>query len=512
MPGIFDWKAFPLSHIMISLQFLVIAAAVSLKPIAKGIADAFCLRPTPYSVAGISVLVNLAYTIVVASVLPDGFVLFNFPAALAVTAATAYEYALWLIERKCFDCISSDNGQLYALVGDFEGQRPFGDEPTQRAYRTDFVKNYFDRTGKRSKEYKYLSVLIPASVLAGLLAMAIVWIATGDGNSGGAAAMLVMGFALPVGVMGTFSLPLLAVILSLKGRGAIIGHSAADEYEKTRFVTFDETDLFPTIKTTYIDLKPSGNRNISEVLGKTSRLFRSIGGPLSRMVEGKDIRPGAPEAEITGIFDDGISAIVDSSEMLVGGARFMELKGVDLSAPRDHRDADPAGEILYVAIEGRLAARYYIKYLPDEDLVSAVNSLGDRGICVGLRTRNPGVNSRIIEARCPELKYKVYTIKSVPDEERELDSYRGTVDSGIVVKDRAAGLARPLAAAISLKKYYKLDRILRFVLAALGAVIFAATAIMGRITDISSALVAAYQLAGLIPPAVAAAILYLRNK
>ena len=164
--------------------------------------------------------------------------------------------------------------------------------------------------------------------------------------------------------------------------------------------------------------------------------------------------------------------------------------------------ADRQSEILYISIDGRLAARYYIQYIPDEEFVEAVNLLGDKGISVGIRTRNPGINSRIIEKHCPSLKYKVYTLKAVADDERDLVSHRNVTASGIIARGKAAKLARPLAAAITLKRYYKTDMYLRIAMAAFGAVTVAVFAFLGRLADLGSLAAVIYQLACIIPSAI----------
>ena len=128
--------------------------------------------------------------------------------------------------------------------------------------------------------------------------------------------------------------------------------------------------------------------------------------------------------------------------------------------------------------------------------------LGDRGISVGIRTRNPGVNARIIEKRCPELKYRVYTLKSVPDDERDLVSHQNATSSGLIAHGKAANLAKPLVAAMKMKKYYKFDTYLRVVSAVIGAATVAVFAILGRLADIGSLMAAIYQLAWFIPCAI----------
>ena len=512
LPWIFNQHEFPVSHSMISLQLLLISVAMSLNLVAKGIYDTFKLRSTPYSVGSVLIFVNVVYTVMVAVFRPEKYMLFNFVGALSAVLAIVYEYIILISEEKAFHSVSFDEDTKYVFSDDSEA-KPFGDQPTLRAYRTGFNKNFFAKIGKRVSDYNYLGILIPAVIVFGVLLFGLVWLIRGDAYSAINAGMLVINFALPVGVLGTYSIPLFFAISSLKKeKGAIIGHSSVECYSNTRFVTFDEADIFPSIKTTYIDLKPCGDSPIAEVLAKTSRLFSAIGGPLRHMVETTGTVENEGKVELVGIFDDGISAMMNSETMLVGSARFLEINNVSVNASSDYRDSDGSNEILYVAIGGKLAARYYIKYIPDPDFVEAINMLGANGISVGIRTRNPGVNSRIIEKRCPEMKYKVYTIKSLADGEKDITSYQSSADSGIVAHGKASKLARPLIMALGLKKYYKIDTYLRYASAAIGALLVSIYAIMGRIGELSSLSVALYQLGWILPAFAAAWLISLKKK
>ena len=513
LPWMFNQHQFPLSHAMISLQLLVIATAMSLNLIAKGIADAFKLKSTPYSVGSILILANIVYTVIIAIVRPENYMLFNFGGAFAAVLAIVYEYVLILNEEMAFCAVSCDSSDKYALVEDTDDAKPFGDAPALRAYRTDFNKNFFGQIRKRTSEYGYIGLLVPSVIGLGIVLFALFWIIRGNVATALSTGMLVINFALPLGVLGTYSMPMLFALMSLKeGKSAIIGNASADRYNGTRFVTFDETDIFPSLKTTYVDLKPSGNQQISAVLSKTSMLFSAIGGPLSRMVETADAGDNSDKVEIISIFDDGISAKVNGSEMLVGSSRFLEINNIDVNAPTDYRDSDGSNEILYVAIDGKLAARYYIKYVPDPDFVKAVNLLGSKGVSVGIRTRNPGVNSQIIQRRCPEMKYRVYTIKALSENEKDITSYQSNTDSGIVAHEKAADLASPLVIAMSLKKYYKFDAYIRYASAGLGAILVTVFAAMGRVGEISSLSSVLYQIAWLVPSALAGWIISSQNR
>ena len=312
--------------------------------------------------------------------------------------------------------------------------------------------------------------------------------------------IMIVNFAIPIGALAAFSYPVFrASVKALGNRGALVGPSSIDEYSNTRFVTFGEEELFVSLKTTHLDLKPAGNNNISEVLCKTSVLLSAIGGPMKRMVEMMQGDFVGSAVLIDEIFDDGIAAHTEDAKMLAGSAQFLIQHGVAVDEETDFKDVDETNEVLYVSIDGKLAARYYLKYKADAEFIKLVNALGARGISVGIRTRNPGINSDIIARRCPELRYKVYTIKAPSKDENEQNLRRSTTDSGIVAAGKASSLAYPLLACCDLKKYYKVDMIVRIVSAALGAATVIANAITAGSANIGIISALLYQCVWMAP-------------
>ena len=495
MPGMLNYDECPLSHVMISLQGLVICALISAKQLYIGVSDLIDRKATPYSVSAVTVAVNLLYSIVVAIASPEGFGIFNFVGAFSVLAAVTYEYVLLISEEHIFGVFSTKKGQKYAFVTEDASGETAGDgEISLCAYATDFNKNYFLRMRKRSEDYKYLTYLILSVLAASLLTFIVSLIC----KTGWAIAMkngvMAVNYALPIGVLGAFSYPIFrASVKALGNRGAFVGGSAIDEYSKTRFVTFGEEELFTSLKTTHLDLKPSGNNNVSDVLCKTSMLLAEIGGPMKRMVEMMQSDFVGSKVEIDEIFDDGISARTEGVVMLAGSDRFLKQHGVAVNTTTDFKDVDENNEILYISIDGKLAARYYLKYKADTEFIKLVNALGARGISVGIRTRNPGINSDIIARRCPELKYKVYTIKTPAKDENEQNLSRATTDSGLVAAGKALSLAYPLLACRDIKTYYKIDMFIRIISAALGVTGVVLNAIMANSADLNVLSVLLYQ-------------------
>ena len=220
---------------------------------------------------------------------------------------------------------------------------------------------------------------------------------------------------------------------------------------------------------------------------------------MKRMVEAMQSDFVGSEVEIDEIFDDGISAYTSGVKMLAGSAQFLVQHGVAVDENTDFKDVDETNEVLYVSIDGKLAARYYLKYKADTEFIKLVNALGARGISVGIKTRNPGINSDIIARRCPELKYKVYTIKTPAKDESEQNLSKVTTDSGIVAAGKASSLAYPLLACCDLKKYYKFDMILRIASATLGAATVVANAITSGSAELSIISALLYQCVWMLP-------------
>ena len=77
---------------------------------------------------------------------------------------------------------------------------------------------------------------------------------------------------------------------------------------------------------------------------------------------------------------------------------------------------------------------------------------------------------------------------------------------------KASRLVRPLVMALSMKKYYKADTYLRFASAAIGIILVAIFAIMGRIGELSSLMAAVYQIVWFVPGIIAALVISSKNK
>ena len=501
MPGMLNSTEYPLSHIMISLQCLIICVLFSAKQLYIGMTDLINRNATPYSVSSAVVAANVIYSIVLSIVLPEQFEIFNFIGAFSIVISIIYEYLLLISEEHTFGVFSTKKGQKFAFVPDeamADGSRD--GKISLCAYSTEFNKNYFFRMRKRSKDYKYLTWVIIGAFAVSLLTFLVSLICKAGISIAMKNGIMIVNFAIPIGALAAFSYPVFrASVKALGNRGALVGPSLIDEYSNTRFVTFGEEELFVSLKTTHLDLKPAGNNNISEVLCKTSVLLSAIGGPMKRMVEMMQGDFVGSAVLIDEIFDDGIAAHTEDAKMLAGSAQFLIQHGVAVDEETDFKDVDETNEVLYVSIDGKLAARYYLKYKADAEFIKLVNALGARGISVGIRTRNPGINSDIIARRCPELRYKVYTIKAPSKDENEQNLRRSTTDSGIVAAGKASSLAYPLLACCDLKKYYKVDMIVRIVSAALGAATVIANAITAGSANIGIISALLYQCVWMAP-------------
>ena len=500
MPGMLEYSEFPVSYVMISLQGLFLCILLSAKQLYIGAADLVHMRATPYSVSAAIVAMNVIYSAGLAIAQPDVAHSFNCIGAFSIVAAIAYEYMLLISEEHTFGVFSGKKGQKYAFVTEEAIETDADGRLSLSACSTEFNKNYFSRMRKRSEDYKYLTYLVLSVLGASILTFLISLICKAGIGSAMENGVMVANIALPVGVFGAFSYPIFrASTKALGNRGAFVGGGAIDEYSKTRFVTFSEEELFTSLKTAHVDLRPSGNENISDVLCKTSVLLSAIGGSMKRMVEVMHSGISDSNVVIDEIFDDGISARADGVEMLAGSAQFLRNHGVEVETVNSFKDNDGSNEVLYVSIDGKLAARYYLKYKADPEFIKLVNELGARGVSVGIRTVNPAVNSDIIARRCQGLRYKIYTIKAPVKTKDEAEMRRATTDSGIVALGRSLCLAYPLLACCDIKTYYKVDMFVRIASAAIGslAVIINATTAGG--TEGALLMTLLYQVAWFLP-------------
>lgn len=502
LPGALNMQQYPAVHTLISLQMLVLCGALSWRQLLDGLKGAVTLKPTPQSLAAVAVAVAAVYDVVIAIAAPQGGVLlYNFPAALCLALLVLGD--LMNLKREMYSfTILADRREKFAVRAKLTpGMLPEDEaDLTLDIRRAKFIDNYFTRTNRKPAANSRLNfVLLPVVALA--IALAIVSFSV---NKDGIAALnifaLTVMFCLPASTLIACSYPLFrAAQIAYEQDTAIVGETSAEEYSGASTVSFADKDVFPSYSVKLRSIKLYGNARPDLVLFAAASVFSKVGGPLDDVLElaTKEL-DHAETVELVRIAENGIEAVVDGGNVIIGRAEFLEAYNIyPLHDAEDDANTAGGARILYIVMDGVLSAKLYIQYDMDVDFEFTLRELGREGIAARIRTYDPNIDDELLTAKLRGKPYNVHVDKQLaaPDEADPLDH----LDSGLVSRSSAKSLIHTATMCSRLTHVEHTNGIIRGVALAVSLLIMLFLTILSSSVGISSVYVALYQLFWLVP-------------
>lgn len=498
LPGALNARHFPAVHTLISLQLLVLSAALSWRELFAGLRSAVIFKPTPQSLGAVAVAVAVIYDLIVALIAPSGgVVLYNFPAALCLTLMALYD--LMSLKREIYSfTVIADRHEKYAARSILVRDAVSGEEElTLDVRRSGFISNYFARTNAKSTVGSHLNfVLLP--VLAVSLALAFISFSM---HKDGVGALTVFAltnmFCLPVSTLIAYSYPLFrAAQIAFEEDTAILGEASSEEYSGASVVSFADTDMFPSYSVKLRSIKLYGNARPDLVLFGAASVFSRVGGPLADVLELATMEfDSAESVELIRIAEDGIEAIVDGQNILVGREEF--LSAYDVHPLRDADDDANGERVLYIVMDGVLCAKLYIQYEMDADFEDTLRSLTKEGIVAKIRTYDPNIDEDLLAIKLRGKPFAVQVDKQMeePAEPGKLEE----IDSGLVSRSSAKSLVRPALLCNRLAHVRRTGSIIRTVALVVSLLIMLLLTLLSSSVSITSVYVALYQIFWMIP-------------
>lgn len=295
--------------------------------------------------------------------------------------------------------------------------------------KSDFVKNFFKKTSIAPAASKgtfkmcvaVVAIAVVAGVVCGIFSTAYTGIVTFT---------TICLAALPVNALLSTALPFLFASMKAKRtQTAYIGEAACDAYENTGVVSFDDTEVFPAKSVKVSSIRTYGENRIDKVILYMAKIFDKIPGPLSYVFSNsvQSIDDYTLGAQIVEHFSEGISARIDGKEIFVGTSEFMKL--YDIETPLDNIDESftmSLGSIMYMSVDGALAAKFYIKYAMNRNFEALLHAFYDAGICVGIKTLDPCITNELV---CGNLKGSNYPVSVIKTHSRNTDAFTVNEDT-----------------------------------------------------------------------------------
>ena len=508
-PGFFEPGKYGVTYAMSMLQLMFLGVLFNF----GGVIRAFkALRPKKASAEGFA-----AVTICVCTLHSILSCIFVYDSSSLISLCSAGCIALLLLSVNSFVkaytsltafCIaaskhpkfaSSDLGKDSLEAAAFEKYLD-NDTTVFTLEKSDFVKNFFKKTGTSPKAskgtFKFSLVVVVLAVLAGVASGVLTNV------YGGICTFTTICLAaLPANALLSTALPFLfASIKAKKTQTAYIGEAACDAYENTGIVSFDDSEVFPAKSVKVSSIRTYGENRIDKVILYMARIFDKIPGPLSYVFSNsvQSIDEYSMGAQIIEHFSDGISARIDGKEVFVGTADFMRL--CDITPPADNIDESftrSLGSIMYMSVDGALAAKFYIKYSMSRNFEALLHAFYDSGICVGIKTLDPCVTTELV---CANLKGSNYPVAVIKTHSRGADAsaVREETDGTIISLSGAHNFLKGFIRLDNLRNVYRSNTLISVFCSIIGFAIAAFLNISG-IASVGIWFVIIFQLLWCVP-------------
>lgn len=417
-------------YAMVSLQMLTFCVMFNLDGFARGIRKLSLRKAAPEAVAVISVCVCIVHTVYTAitSYNSINYKTFCFAGCFItlllslntfVKAYTRFKSFTMVLSKKPklttvkLDALSEEN----AVFAKYLSEESDILSVSKAENISSFAKNSYTVPKAVSGCNVLVYLVLILSIVAAVAKLVLFNSGVYEAVTNGVAVFM---FSAPVTFLLAVSLPYFITSTRVaKLRNSIIGEAACDTFENAGVISFDDTEVFPpkTVKVTSI--KTYNDNRIDKVIVYMAKIFEKLGGPLSHVFS-SSVQGGVGDTSGVMVLEsskEGVHLTVDDEDILVGNGNYLRLFDIDVPVDEsDESETRSLTSIIYLVSGGQLAAKFYIKYMLNRKFETVLNGLYDAGVCCGVRTNDPGVDNRLIEANLKSANYPISVIhKPVKD-------------------------------------------------------------------------------------------------
>jgi hypothetical protein len=476
--GPLDGSKYPLPYILVGIQLLLLDAALCYRPLWEGVRHMLRFSPVDHSAHVGVLLITFLYHILLLFVPhTQAPTLLLSPAALCLVILSATELlnsyrealAFWVVSRRQQKyamlpriCVGAEQQsarvRLYedADRGNVWYLRPIG-----------FVRNYFANTSRHVSRHRHLGahflLILALGTALGLFAFA-----------GGAGGARVIGFALaatllcaPVISAILSSLPLFfSGFFSLKRKAAIIGESPLEKGSIGDTLVLPDNEIFLSMERERFRLLDLCDAHRVTVLLRA--LLEKLQSPLAAsFAVDSDSRLSTAELTLSHIGQEGVCADFSRMECRValGTAEYMTERGLTLKPV-----ADSTERPLYVAVDDRVCAVFYVHYTLSADIEPLLKDLRRAGLKVAVRSKDPCVREDVFARLLGE---RIGRITVQKPSASELDLRTDRVDATVVALHSCKQLARTVVVCRRISRVGVWGKLLQLICVCSGAVLAA---------------------------------------
>lgn len=500
--GIFSVFEHPYLHFFVDFILLGLCALCAYEQIYHGIKSIITKEYIPESITVFALGASLIYSIFTIIFIPFNVIpqLYNFPTAVICVFAIAFSYINVAREKYSFSVVSSKDTKFVlnkVQTDDAEAEieafstmsKDFAGDLI-RVDKAEFVKRYFARTNKSANTAK---VMYPYYMLSICIPLIVAVIAIFRGTEFMAAmtdwyagVMLVM----PAGVLFIYSIPFLLGNRRLYDEEtSIIGEQAIYEFSTAKAVSVNDTTAFPPYNVKLQNFNVYNGYDIEKVLYYAANGFSIVGGPLADVFEAvtNDALNKSRRSKFVCSGRSYLCVKVDNDTIIFADRYGITSQGIEISNERD--DATEDVSVMYMACNGKLCARMYIKYTIDEDFEQTVRDLNKCGVSVGIRTFDPNINNELLKRETSFKKTDLRVIRLSKID--EIPCVIDKADSGVVSKGHSKSLIKAIPICKGIAKIRKVGTVVNIIASVIGVALLVMS-VFGMISLLSPLLIVGY--------------------
>ena len=502
--GIFDASSYPYLHAGVSLGLLVLCAICSYEQIYHGFKSILSKDYMPESVAVVALAVGVIHSVTVLVLAAFGYVgiaTFNFAVSAILIGTILYSFVNIVREEYGFRAISGkDTKFILEHVQHKNAEAEYDTFTTTsseyngqiaRVAKTGFVKNFFRNTNSSVSIGKFMAIYYVIALLVPVVFAIIFAVRAGDATNITGYWGIGVILMLPVGIFCTYSVPFYIGNKRLfEDDAAIIGEEAVNEFADIDVVVVNDTTAFPPQNIKIQHFYMYNGYTLEKVLFYASNGFSLVGGPLAEVFDAAANETIATSKKNRFICSGRsyLCVKIDNDKVIFADKFGMTSQGIEVGNEREGGEGSSA---MYVAINGVLAAKLYIKYQIDDEFLRIVKLLNKNGTGVGIRSFDPNLNNELLK-RVSSFKkrdLRVIKLSSI----NEVSRVSTVKDAKIASK----GLSRALIKAIPVcKKILSTRKVLKAIkiVASIGGAVLLGLWVFGKLNFVYSAHIVGYHL------------------
>ena len=338
------------------------------------------------------------------------------------------------------------------------------------AKRISFPSHFVEISKRNDRASGIYALALPAATVAAGVIGAITCFTSGDVFTGVSAMCAVAIAGLPMSATLVTAASMRAVNRRLLREGALTAsYDAATEVTAANAVVLDAAELFDAANCRLRGMKMYHKMRVDEALLYTAAMTIQSGGTLSAVFDGVILhkREMLPQVESLAYEERlGCSGWIYNQRVLVGNRDLLLKHNVDAPTREEEQRFRKDGcEVIYLAVEGKIAALFVVEYAANERLCGYLQDLEKYGISILVRTADPNITEGLVEQYFSLPHNLVKIISPVAGQMfRDLtEEPPQPADCGVLHNGRITAFLRAFLSAFVLEEKTKLAQILLYI-------------------------------------------------